>query len=138
MIKTINKNFLILLGIFIGASALRVLLNNTPYIDIVIAFINITSLLYVFYLIVEDSLKCLNNLIEAHPNIGYKIKEKKRNHFKKFNNLICVFVLVIGVLYSLLMANSVVNDIIGTITLFMSIQSTYISECIGILYNKKN
>ena len=48
MNKEENNNILILLGVFIGASALRIFLNKNIYIINIIGAINIIAFWYVF------------------------------------------------------------------------------------------
>lgn len=91
MIRTINKNFLILLSVFIGASALRIFLDNSEHINNIISFINIASLLYVFYLILENSGKKLLNLLNKDKFLGEHIKGKKKLYYKKSTNRTCIF-----------------------------------------------
>lgn len=136
--KTINKNFLILLSIFVGASALRFFLDGNKYIDNIIAFINTASLLYVFYLSLDDAGSHLLKLLQENEILGEHIKDKKKSYFRKTNNIICIITLILSIVYSLIFSNSILNDIVGMIALFISIQSEYISTSIGeIIYKKK-
>lgn len=137
MIRTINKNFLILLGVFIGASVLRISLDKSEYINNIISFINVASLLYVFYLILENSGKQLIHLLNQDNILGEHIKGKKKLYYKSTTNWICIISLIWGIVYSLFFSNCITNDIIGTIALFLSIQADYISISIGYFFYKK-
>lgn len=137
MIKTINKNFLILMALFTFASFIRILLDNTPWLDNGIAFINIISLLYVIYLLFEDSGNHLNSLLIDNQIIGEQIKQRKRKYFRKKVNAYSIFLLIIGIIYSFFLANSIANDIIAMIALFLSIQSNYIATSIANYLNRK-
>ena len=50
-----SPNFLILLGILLLATFIRIVLRSNQYIDNIIAGINIISLWFVVYLILEKS-----------------------------------------------------------------------------------
>lgn len=127
MKKTINKTFLILLGLFIGASATRIYLNNYAYINNIVAFINVASLLYVCYLIFEDAEKYFDEKQNNITYLGDSIKNKKQDIFKTSSNVMSIILMIIGVFYSLFFADSIANDIIGFIALFLSIESGYLS-----------
>lgn len=136
MIKTINKNFLILTIVFIGVSAIRICLNENQYINNIVAFINIASLLFVCFLILDESEKHLRKQLGACEYLGEKIKNKKKVFFKKCCNIICILLSILGVVYSLFIANSIINDIIGFLSLFLSIETEYIANCIGEIFFK--
>lgn len=135
--KTISNNFLILLCLLIGASAIRFFFDQNTYIVNILSFINIVSLLYVFYLILEQSSKHFVFLVDNNEQFGVHIKNKKKVSFKKRTNKMRLILLLIGILYSLKFANSIINDIIGMVALFLSIQSDYIAESIGVYFYKR-
>ena len=82
--KESPRNFIILSTAFIAASFFRVALDGQDYINNVIAFINVISLLFVCYLILDLSLVHFNDLLnESNDIFGEKIKKKKRKYFKK-------------------------------------------------------
>lgn len=137
MIKTINKTFLILFCIFFSACALRIGLDKFIFIDKIISVLNVASFLYVFYIIFDNSGHHLVSLLNNNKAFGENIIENKKNYFKKFSNIVCVFVAIIGIVYSIFLANSIVNDIIGFTALFLSLQSDYISETLGKIFYKK-
>lgn len=137
MIKTIDKNFLILFFVFLGASAFRIFLDSNSYIDNIVAFINVISAFYVLCLIIENSSEYLVKLLNDSNFLGKDTQEQKKKHFKKYANIIRVSVLVFGSIYTFVFAKSFINDIIGFVALFLSIQTKYISESIGKLFFKK-
>ena len=82
--KSSPRNFIMLVTAFIAASFFRVVLNNQKYINNVIAFINIISLLFVCYIILDLSFNHFNDLLNAADDVfGEKIKKKKRKYFRK-------------------------------------------------------
>lgn len=138
MNKTVNKNFLILLSIFIVVSFLRYLLDDNEYIDKIIASINVVSISYVFYLVLDKSNNKMKKLLRKDSLIGEETKKKKEYYFKVRFNLISLVIFVIGLTYTLIGANAIVNDIIGFFALFFSLQTKYISDVLGSLcYQKK-
>lgn len=83
--KSSPRNFIMLVTAFIAASFFRVVLNNQKYINNVIAFINIISLLFVCYIILDLSFNHFNDLLNAADDVfGEKIKKKKENISEKF------------------------------------------------------
>ena len=134
--KTINKNFVILFLVFIGISVFRLLLNDSPHIDKVVACINAVSFLYVFYLILDNAEERLEGLIKECDLFGDTTKKKKKRHFKKYSNCACIILFIISVIYILLWSNPVINDIIGFFALFFSIETQYIASGIGELFFK--
>lgn len=138
MIRIYNKNFLILLVAFVGASAFRVFLNESEYLDKVVAFINIASILYVLYLILEQAGEYLSLLLDKNKTIfGEKVANKKKMYYKKKANFLNLIFLFIGILYPLFFANAIINDIIGFIALFLSIETEYIANGVGNMFYKK-
>lgn len=93
--------------------------------------------MYVFYLILEQSSKHFVFLVDNNEQFGVHIKNKKKVSFKKRTNKMRLILLLIGILYSLKFANSIINDIIGMVALFLSIQSDYIAESIGVYFYKR-
>lgn len=136
MIKTIDKNFLILLVAFIAASAIRCLLDKNKYINNIVAFINTISLLYVFFIIIENAGKELISLLKNNQAFGNLTKNKKKSHFSRKSNIVQIILLIIGIIYSLFVANPIINDIVGFIALFLSIQTDYIAKSIGLFSYK--
>ena len=117
---------------------LRVVLNNQKYINNVIAFINIISLLFVCYIILDLSFNHFNDLLNAADDVfGEKIKKKKRKYFRKVYIVFSIFLLVIGVFYFSVIANPIINDIISFVSLFLSIETECIANTIGEFYFKK-
>lgn len=137
MIKTINKTFLILFCIFFIASALRIVFDKSIFIDNIISALNVASFLYVFYMIFDNSGDYLAGLLNSNKLLGENTIEKRKNYFKKHSNRVCVFAAFTGIVYSIFLANSIVNDIIGFTALFLSLQSNYISEIVGKIFYKK-
>lgn len=132
------RNFIMLITVFIAASFFRVVLDNQKYINNVIAFINVISLLFVCYLILDLSLVRFNDLLNKSNNVfGEKVKKNKRNYFNKIYIAISIFLLVIGVFYFSIIANPIINDIISFVSLFLSIETEFIANKIGEFYFKK-
>ena len=93
--KSSPRNFIMLVTAFIAASFFRVVLNNQKYINNVIAFINIISLLFVCYIILDLSFNHFNDLLNAADDVfGEKIKKKKRKYFRKVYIVFSIFLLV--------------------------------------------
>lgn len=128
MIKTYNKDFIILLFLFVAASLFRYVYNQSEYINNIIALINIASLIYVRFLIIDITKTGFNSLLSDAKHLGDKIKEKKIQHFRKKTNRYSIFMITLGILYVTWLANPIVNDILGFAAFFMSIQSNYIAE----------
>lgn len=136
--KSSQRNFIMLVTAFIAASFFRVVLNNQKYINNVIAFINIISLLFVCYIILDLSFNHFNDLLNAADDVfGEKIKKKKRKYFRKVYIVFSIFLLVIGVFYFSVIANPIINDIISFVSLFLSIETECIANTIGEFYFKK-
>lgn len=136
--KESPRNFIMLSTAFIAASFFRVALDGQDYINNVIAFINVISLLFVCYLILDLSLVHFNDLLnESNDIFGEKIKKKKRKYFKKIYIVISVFLLIIGVFYFSVIADPIINDIISFVSLFLSIETECIANRIGEFYFKK-
>ena len=134
--KTINKNFVILFLVFLGISAFRLLLNDNPHIDKIVACINAVSFLYVFYLILDSAEEHLEKLIKECNLLGDTTKKKKKRHFKKYSDCVCIILFIISVIYILFWSQPVINDIIGFFALFFSIETQYIASCIGEFFFK--
>lgn len=128
MIKTLNKNFVILLFVFISASIFRWVFDQSEYINNIIALVNVVSLIYVRFLIIDITKTDFSSLLDVANYLGDKIKEKKMQHFIRKTNRYSIYVIILGILYVFWLANAIINDIIGFAALFMSIQSDYIAE----------
>lgn len=128
MIKPLNKNFLILLFVFISASIFRWIFDQNEYINNIIALVNVVSLIYVRFLIIDMTETHLDLLLDKVDYLGDKVKEKKIKHFIRKNNRYSICIIILGILYVLWLANAIINDIIGFAALFMSIESDYIAE----------
>lgn len=127
-----------LLTAFIAASFFRVVLNNQKYINNVVAFINVISLLFVCYLILDSALSYFNELLENCSNtFGEKIKKKKRKYFNKVYLGTAMFLSLAGIFYFSIVANPIINDIISFISLFLSLETEYFAKKIGELCFKK-
>ena len=83
MNNSINKNFLILFGMFIVASGTRFILNTNHYITNIIAAINIISLWYVTYIVIDNIENIFKTKLDNIKFIGNKVKKKKEKSFKK-------------------------------------------------------
>ena len=125
-----SKNCLVLFGVFISVSLIRVLLNFNQYIINIIAVINITAFWYVIYLILGNAEKKFSEKLKNNKRIGEQIKIKKKKHFKRCLCVIRCVILVIGLCYSFIFANPIINDIIGIGALFLSIETDYIADVI--------
>lgn len=128
MIKTLNKNFIILLFVFAAASIFRWLFNQSEYINNIIALINIVSLIYVRFLIIDITKNDFSSLLDEAEHLGDKIKEKKIQHFSRKTNRYSIYMIILGIFYVFWLANPITNDIFGFAALFMSLQSDYIAE----------
>lgn len=138
MNNTNSKSFFIITGMFIAASGIRIILDGNKYILNIVATINIISLWYVFYLILDSSEKYFTKEIDNTKIRGEKIKRKKKKAIKKFSNILSLLILGLGILYIFKLANPVINDIIGLCALFLSIETEYIYKYItNIFINAK-
>lgn len=131
-----NNNFLILLGVFIITSALRIVLNKSPYIVNIIGAINIIAFWYVFYLILEQTELTFIKQLTKTSIIGEQVKIKKKKHFKMHINIAKLSVFILGLTY-FFFANPVSNDIISLGALFLSIQTDAICRYLYIYYIQK-
>lgn len=132
------KNFVMLLIVFIAAIFFRVLLTNYIYINNIIGCINTISCIFVCCLIFETAEKRFTILLNNSSSIlGNKIKRHKQNYFNKIYKLCIIILLVLSILYFIFWANSIINDIISFISLFLSIETDYIGVCIGEFIFKK-
>ena len=137
MIKTLNKNFVILLFVFVSASIFRWLFDKNEYINNIIAVVNVVSFIYVRFLIIDTTKIYFCSLLDNANHLGDKVKEKKKQHFKVKTNRHSICVIIFGIIYVLLLANAITNDIIGFAALFMSLQSDYIAELTSKMIFKK-
>lgn len=128
MIKTLNNNFIILLFVFIAASIFRCVFDQSEYINNIIALVNVVSLIYVRFLIIDITKKDFNSLLDDADYLGDKVKDNKRQHFRRRTNRFSIYIIILGLLYVFGLSNAIMNDIIGFAALFMSIQSDYIAE----------
>ena len=117
-----NKSFLLLLGVLIFAAFIRITLNENIHIDNIIASINIISLWFVIYLILEDAENKFLNKLQENTKIGEQIKRKKQKYFKTIMRWTKFIIFIFGILYMIIFANCIVNDIIGFVSLFLSIE----------------
>ncbi len=138
MNNSINKNFLILFGMFIVASGTRFILNTNHYITNIIAAINIISLWYVTYIVIDNIENIFKTKLDNIKFIGNKVKKKKEKSFKYIFNAISVFLLIIGLVYIFVFANSIANDIIALWALFLSIETECICTFVSTIFiNRK-
>lgn len=137
--KKAFKNFLILMIAFIAAIFFRVVLADNPYIDNVIGFINVISCLFVCCLIFEVAENMfLNRLDSSKTILGDKIRKHKKQFFDRFYIFSLLLLLILGIFYFVFMANSITNDAISFVALFLSIETDYIGVSIGnLLFNKR-
>ena len=136
MIKNEWKNFIILLGVFISASFLRVVLNNHVYITNVVASINVIAFWYVVYDILEKAQNKLMERISKDDKIGELVRRKKKKYFKNRRMIFIFISFILGVLYIVVLANPIINDIISLGALFLSIESDYIYDFIQDIFYK--
>lgn len=132
-----SPNFLILLGILLLATFIRIVLRSNQYIDNIIAGINIISLWFVVYLILEKSKRKFIKRLKQNKIIGMQTKIKKRTHFNFVINIIKVIIFIMGLLYMFIFANTITNDIISFISLFLSIEEKSIYNFIQDIFYKK-
>lgn len=132
-----SPNFLILLGILLLATFIRIVLRSNQYIDNIIAGINIISLWFVVYLILEKSKRKFIKRLKQNKIIGIQTKIKKRTHFNFVINIIKVIIFIMGLLYMFIFANAITNDIISFISLFLSIEEKSIYNFIQDIFYKK-
>ena len=132
-----NKSFLLLLGVLIFAAFIRITLNENIHIDNIIASINIISLWFVIYLILEDAENKFLNKLQENTKIGEQIKRKKQKYFKTIMRWTKFIIFIFGILYMIIFANCIVNDIIGFVSLFLSIEEEYIYNFIQDIFYKK-
>lgn len=64
-------------------------------------------------------------------------KIKKRTHFNFVINIIKVIIFIMGLLYMFIFANTITNDIISFISLFLSIEEKSIYNFIQDIFYKK-
>lgn len=132
-----SKSFILLLGVLVFAAFIRVILNEDVHIDNIIAFINIISLWFVIYLILENAENKFLNKLQENIKIGEQIKRKKKKYFKTVMRWTKFIIFIFGILYMIIFANCIVNDIIGFASLFLSIEEEYIYNFIQDIFYKK-
>lgn len=133
-----NKNFLIFLGVFILASVVRFVFDKNEYVLNIIAGINIIALWYICYMILESVQKKFTDKISKTEHIGDGVKIKKMKHFKHHIRFYQGCILLVGLLYVILWANAIVNDIISLCALFLSVEESCICMYIqDYFFNKK-
>lgn len=137
MNKHSSNNFIIIFGVFISASLIRVVLNNHNYITKIIGSVNIIALWYVLYLILEYSEKKFLERIRNFDKVGEKLKIRKKKHFKIHLNIAKGIIFMLGLIYIFFLSNPIINDIISFGALFLSIETDYIYEFIQDFYFKK-
>lgn len=138
MYKEENNNFLIVLGVFIVASALRIILNKNIYIINIIGAINIIAFWYVFYLILDQTKNFFYKQLNETSFIGEQVKLKKKKYFKRNMNISKSLIFILGLIYMFFLANSIINDIISLGALFLSIQTNCICNYINNYFLKKH
>lgn len=123
---------------FIVASGTRFILNTNHYITNIIAAINIISLWYVTYIVIDNIENIFKTKLDNIKFIGNKVKKKKEKSFKYIFNAISVFLLIIGLVYIFVFANSIANDIIALWALFLSIETECICTFVSTIFiNRK-
>lgn len=132
-----SKNFILLFGVLIFVAFIRVILRTNSNIDNIIAGINIVSLWFVTYLILENAENKFFKRLQENTIIGEQTKLKKSVHFKLVMKYIKIIIFIFGVLYMILFANCIANDILGFISLFLSIEEEYIYNFIQDCFYKK-
>lgn len=132
-----SKNFILLFGVLIFVAFIRVILRTNNNIDNIIAGINIVSLWFVTYLILENAENKFFKRLQENTIIGEQTKLKKNVHFKLVMKHIKIIIFIFGVLYMILFANCIANDILGFISLFLSIEEEYIYNFIQDCFYKK-
>ncbi len=132
-----SKNFILLFGVLIFVAFIRVILRTNNNIDNIIAGINIVSLWFVTYLILENAENKFFKRLQENTIIGEQTKLKKSIHFKLVMKHIKIIIFIFGVLYMIFFANCIVNDILGFISLFLSIEEEYIYNFIQDRFYKK-
>ena len=76
-----SNNFIVILGLFIFACVIRIVLNSNNYIVNIIGAVNIIAFWYVLYLILDNSKdKFMERIYKLHI-IGDITKVKKKKHF---------------------------------------------------------
>lgn len=132
-----KNNFFIILGLFIVASIARIVFDSNQYVLHIIATINIISLWYVLYLIIEGSDNLFKSLLKNNNVVGDNIKIKKRILFKRIVQYIRILILILGLIYIIFFANSIINDILGLFALFLSIETEHLCDFIANHFNNK-
>jgi len=132
-----SNNFIVILGLFIFACVIRVVLNNHNYIINIIGAVNIIAFWYVLYLILDNSKNKFMERIHKLDIIGDITKTKKKKHFIFRLNIAKIIVFILGLVYIFFFANSIVNDIISLAALFLSIETDYVYNVIQDYYFKK-
>lgn len=135
MSKKGDNSFFVILGLFIIASIARIAFDSNKYILHIIATINIVSLWYVLYLILEKSDILLKNHLNNDVVISERIKVKKRTLFKNEVKILKILILILGVAYIVICSNGIVNDILGLLTLFFSIEEEVLCKLIAKYFN---
>ena len=132
-----SKNFILLFGVLIFVAFIRVILRTNNNIVNIIASIFIVSLWFVTYLILENAENKFFKRLQENTIIGEQTKLKKSIHFKLVMKHIKIIIFIFGVLYMIFFANCIVNDILGFISLFLSIEEEYIYNFIQDRFYKK-
>lgn len=132
-----SKGCILLFGVLISVSTIRVVLQENPYIDNIVSVINIISLWFVTYIILEDAENNFLKRLKDNKILGEHTKIKKKTYFKSILKWIKIIIFVLGLVYIFIFANSTVNDIIGLLSLFLSIETDYFSDYIQDMFYKK-
>lgn len=125
-----SKSCILLFGVLILASGIRIVLNTNPYILNIVAGINIISLWFVIYIILDDAEDTFFKRLKDNKIIGEQTKIKKKKHFKSILKWTRIIVFILGLIYIFIFADGIVNDILGLLSLFLSIETDYISDYI--------
>ncbi len=128
MKKILDGKGLILFLVVIVASFVRVIFDANEYINNIIATINVVSILYVYYAIVDLAEEHFKLKIKKVEYIGVVIQNKKIGLFKRCINIIWLVLIVVGALYIMFLANAIINDIISLFALFLSIETNLLSD----------
>lgn len=137
MKKNESKNFVILFGVFIVASAIRIVLNNNPYITNIIAAINIIAFWYVYYLILENAEDKFNERIANDKIIGEHTNMRKKKHFNLVLQISKWSIFLVGLIYIFIFAHAILNDIISLGALFLSIETDFAYNYVQDIFYKK-
>ena len=89
------------------------------------------------YLILENAQNKFYIRLKNNTVLGRQTKIKKNNYFKKVIKWIEIVIFILGISYVIFFANSIINDIIGSFSLFLSIEEEYIYNLVQDIFYKK-